>query len=247
MGEFSYDSSGKLISAVKVNERMDMTYDHHGRRISLSYKGPDKTTDILTPDEMISIEDNIMYILIFDGNQCVARVREDDGPTVYLHHNHLGSTSKVAAADGSILQSVYYDPFGAIIENTVAVGTNEVRILFSGNEYDFFTGLLYMSSRYYCPKIDNPEVFFAKVAKNLGESQNIGSALSTVAKELGKSMINTSSGYPILNLIFGEIAAPICQTLIDSSASGIIVLDYGDDILDLLKEAGVEIKKEFKF
>jgi hypothetical protein len=97
------------------------------------------------------------------------------------------------------------------------------------------------------PKIDNPEVFFAKVAKNLGESQNIGSALSTVAKELGKSMINTSSGYPILNLVFGEISAPICQTLIDSSVSGIIVLDYGDDILDLLKEAGVEIKKEFKF
>ena len=462
MGEFSYDSSGKLISAVKGNERMDMTYDHHGRRISLSYKSPDKTTDILTPDEMISIEDNIMYILIFDGNQCVARVREDDGATVYLHQNHLGSTSKVTAADGSILQSVYYDPFGAIIENTVAVSTNEVRILFAGNEYDFFTGLLYMSSRYYCPKIarfitpdtivpdlynpmawnrysyvlnnplkytdstghfweeignwfkdnwkvivaavavvavivisivtfgvgligvgalvavgvgmaiggvvggiaasqaggdvllgvlsgialggaaslagtaigagmtammgkglaatllsgtlsgavtgsamglaagfaggagtgsqiwdkvwkgaltgaitgflfslgaygfqnnwfsgpkisiqkpniDNPKVLLAKAAKNLGESQNIGSALSTVAKEVGKSMINTSSGYPILNLIFGEIAAPICQTLIDSSASGIIVLDYGDDIWELLKEAGVKIKKEFKF
>lgn len=153
MGEFSYDSSGKLISAVRGNERVDMTYDHQGRRIALSYKGPDKTTEILTPDEMIYIEDNIMYILIFDGNLCIARVREDNGATVYLHHNHLGSTSKVTAADGSILQSVYYDPFGAIIENIVAVGAKEVRILFSGNEYDFFTGLLYMSSRYYCPKI----------------------------------------------------------------------------------------------
>ncbi|WP_038287460.1 hypothetical protein [Acetivibrio straminisolvens] len=58
-------------------------------------------------------------------------------------------------------------------------------------------------------------------------------------------MLNTGTGYRILNLIFGEIAAPICQTLIDSSISGLIVLDYGDDILRFLQKAGVEIEELF--
>lgn len=457
MGEFSYDAAGKLICAIKGNERMDISYDHQGRRIALRYMGPDKTTDIFTPDEMISVEDGIMYIMIQDGSQCIARLRQDNGNVVYLHKNHLGSTSKVSSANGSILQSIYYDPFGAVLENITDVGGEEIRIMFTGKECDFFTELVYMSSRYYCPKIarfitpdtvipgvynpmawnrysyvlnnplryldpsghfwddfcdwveDNwktivaivavvavialtvvtfgagaligvgvgmvvggvvggiaasqaggdvllgvltgmalggaaslaglgigagmtalmgngltstliagtlsgavtggamglaagyaggagtgslmwdkfwkgaltgaitgllfslaaygfqnnwftgPEISIetptaetlekvtAETVKKLGQSQDAGNAATTFVKELGKSVINTDKGYPILKLVLGEVAAPIWQNALNSTFSAFIVLDYGDDLIEFLKENDVKLELDFKW
>jgi hypothetical protein len=92
------------------------------------------------------------------------------------------------------------------------------------------------------PSAESFETTLARTAKELGQTQDASSAAITFGKELGKSFIDTSSGYTVLNLVFGQTAAPIWQAGLTSSFGGVIVLDYGDDVWKLIKDAGLEIK-----
>ncbi|HPU43471.1 MAG TPA: toxin TcdB middle/N-terminal domain-containing protein [Dictyoglomaceae bacterium] len=151
-GECEYDPIGRLKLITRGSEQMICTYDHNGRRVRMQVIGA-SSLDVLTPDDMISIENGITFAYIFDGSVRVAQICFDTGTISYLHGDHLGSTTLVTGPTGQILQKVYYEPFGAILENSISVGADGTRFLYTGQICDTWTGLCYLQTRYYNPKL----------------------------------------------------------------------------------------------
>ncbi|MCP4348900.1 MAG: RHS repeat-associated core domain-containing protein, partial [Desulfobacterales bacterium] len=68
----------------------------------------------------------------------------------YYHHDALGSTVNLTGSDGSAVVSYRLDPWGKI---RVQTGITVNRHIFTGQEYDENTGLIYFDARYYDPEI----------------------------------------------------------------------------------------------
>ncbi len=64
----------------------------------------------------------------------------------YYHHDALGSTVNLTGSDGSLEVSYRIDPWGKIREQS---GTTVNRHIFTGQEYDENTGLIYFKARLY--------------------------------------------------------------------------------------------------
>ncbi len=68
----------------------------------------------------------------------------------YYHHDALGSTVNLTDESGGVRVSYVLDPWGHIREQ---VGESVNRQIFTGQEHDERTGLIYFDSRYYDPDI----------------------------------------------------------------------------------------------
>lgn len=78
-----------------------------------------------------------------------SRIAMKNGSTVlYYHSDHLGSTSVVTNAGGSIQEELGYLPYGAAYVDN---GSVQVTHRYTSQETDFETGLLYYHARYYAP------------------------------------------------------------------------------------------------
>ncbi len=66
----------------------------------------------------------------------------------YYHHDAMGSTVNLTEPDGTLLVSYRLDPWGHIRNQT---GTSVNRQIFTGQEHDTNTGLIYFGARYYDP------------------------------------------------------------------------------------------------
>ena len=73
---------------------------------------------------------------------------EPPAPTVYLHHDQLGSTRLLTDQLGTMRAGFTYDPYGNI---TASTGTDTTSFLYAGQYRDAETGLSYLSARYYDP------------------------------------------------------------------------------------------------
>jgi RHS repeat-associated protein len=72
-----------------------------------------------------------------------------DGATYYYHANAHGDVLALTNANGDVVASYTYDPWGA---PTSAIGTVENPYRFAGYRYDSATGLYYLLNRYYSPE-----------------------------------------------------------------------------------------------
>ena len=86
--------------------------------------------------------------MIFAGSQRIAMVQVDTGAASYFHPDHLGSTSVLTDANGTVEQDVAYYPYGDTRNNT---GTADVAYKYTGKEQDGSTGLYFYEARYYDP------------------------------------------------------------------------------------------------
>ncbi|MCP4688338.1 MAG: RHS repeat-associated core domain-containing protein, partial [Desulfobacterales bacterium] len=68
----------------------------------------------------------------------------------YYHHDALGSTVNLTDSAGDTLVSYTLDPWGHIRSQT---GTSVNRQIFTGQEHDENTGLIYFGRRYYEPDV----------------------------------------------------------------------------------------------
>jgi RHS repeat-associated protein len=148
-GNCTYDPSGRLRKIVKGAEEMSCHYDQDGRRTRVQVTGGAADYAFLTPDELVSIENGTVFAYLMDGPVRFAQIRLDSNAVSYLHGDHLSSTSVVTGPAGQVLQQVYYDPFGGILENSLAAGTPGAHHLYAGQVLDAWSGLVYMHSRYY--------------------------------------------------------------------------------------------------
>lgn len=152
-GESAYDPAGRMTSITRGGEKMSCTYDHHGRRVRMQVTGGSANQDFLTPDDLVSIQNGIILLNIFDGSVRVGQVQPGTDKVFFFHGDHLGSTTLVTGPAGQLLQKIYYDPFGAILENQIAAGGEGTRFLYTGQVFDDWSGLLYLNARYYHPKL----------------------------------------------------------------------------------------------
>lgn len=70
------------------------------------------------------------------------------GQKRFFHQNQVGSIILITDENGGITNSIVYQPFGTIDENS-STGQNDFRPKFTGKEKDENTGLNYFGSRYY--------------------------------------------------------------------------------------------------
>jgi RHS repeat-associated protein len=70
--------------------------------------------------------------------------------TQFYHLDALGSTTNLTKTDGSLQVSYRLDPWGQIREQ---VGSSVNRQIFTGQEHDENTGLIYFGARYYDPDV----------------------------------------------------------------------------------------------
>ncbi|PEZ06747.1 hypothetical protein CN326_09725 [Bacillus sp. AFS018417] len=152
-GESHYDSIGRLISVIRGSEKMLCNYNHEGRRVRFQVSSGTSSQDIYTPDEMISIENQKAFAYIMDGAVRVARINLGQEGISFLHGDHLGSTTLVTDFTGHVLQRVYYDPFGAVLENKIMNGEEGTNYLYTGKCWDNWADLFYMGARFYNPKL----------------------------------------------------------------------------------------------
>ena len=68
-----------------------------------------------------------------------------------FHHDNLRSVLGLSGHEGSVLQTIAYDPFCNIIGTTGAVNTNAIH--YTGREQDPDTGIYYYRARHYDPSI----------------------------------------------------------------------------------------------
>ena len=88
-----------------------------------------------------------------DTSSKAALLHNDNEPNAYYFHaDHLGSTSAITDANGSLSQHVLYFAFG---ETFVEEHRNSINspYLYNGKEYDSETGRYYYGARYYDPRI----------------------------------------------------------------------------------------------
>ncbi|MBW7475377.1 FG-GAP-like repeat-containing protein [Paenibacillus oenotherae] len=152
-GEASYDAIGRMTAVTRGNEEMACTYNHAGSRVRMQITGGAEELDQWTLDDLLTIQNGTAIGYIMDGAVRVAQLALAAGTASFLHGDHLGSTTLVTAMDGTVLQRVYYDPFGAVLDNTVEAGAEGTSHLYTGALYDHWSELLYCQARYYDPQI----------------------------------------------------------------------------------------------
>lgn len=67
----------------------------------------------------------------------------------YCHHDALGSTVNLTDQSGNVQVSYLLDPWGNVTQQT---GDSVNRQIFTGQEHDGNTGLIYFGARYYDPE-----------------------------------------------------------------------------------------------
>ncbi len=152
-GEYDYDLNGYLRSVTRDGGQMECIYDHTGKRVSMEVKTGESSETLFTPDELIFIKDGVAFARILDGGKQVAQIRLGRGGVSFQHGDHLGSVGIVDGPEGQVLQRLYYDPFGAILENYVFDQEKQTFVLYIGEVWDAWSELLYLNARYYNPKL----------------------------------------------------------------------------------------------
>ena len=158
---YTYDANGNLLAGANRS----LIYDAENRPTRITVSGESPTTLVYdreggrvkkTVDGQTTVYIGKHYVcqgttcakMIFANGQRVAMVQVNSGATSYFHSDHLGSTSVVTDANGTVEQDVAYFPYGSTRNNT---GTADVAYKYTGKEQDASTGLYFYEARYYDP------------------------------------------------------------------------------------------------
>lgn len=131
LGRYDYNASGLRVRHL-LSERGDVNYYYDANSVLEERNASDNTllAHYRYADRLLSL---------------------DTGSEVqYYHHDALGSTVNLTNADSSVKVSYWLDPYGQIRKQE---GTSVNRQIFTGQEHDENTGLVYFGARYYDPDI----------------------------------------------------------------------------------------------
>ena len=84
----------------------------------------------------------------FANHQRLARDSSVDG-LAYYHQDHLGSSTRMTDAAGTVIRTMGYQPYGT---DSYSTGSASVKYKFTGQEKDN-TGLYYYGARFYDPEL----------------------------------------------------------------------------------------------
>ncbi len=147
---YTYNAKQQLIQVSKPGEQINYAYDVDGNRISSTENS--NTTDYLVDTNRDFAQvlnekvNNAIEIHYVHGDDLIS---QDSASNIrYYHTDGLGSTRHLSDAGGSLTDSYDYAAFGELLNST---GASENRYLFTGEQFDSFTGNYYLRARYYSP------------------------------------------------------------------------------------------------
>jgi RHS repeat-associated protein len=149
---FAYDEENRLTQVTIPNGRtVNYKYDGLGQRIQRTtngganeryvYEGADVLIDLNSDGSVTTTYLNDRGI-----DNHLRQISSTSGVLYYLT-DHLRSTSALADANGSLVESDAYDSFGN------GPGSGLTRYTYTGREYDSDTKLFYSRSRWYDPQL----------------------------------------------------------------------------------------------
>lgn len=151
---FIYDSRDQLVQVIRgpPGSETDVLgrYDYNYKGLRIRHLGSERGDINYYYDDRSIIEERT------SADQLVAHYRYADRlislqtltDTQYYHHDALGSTSNLTTSTGTTQTSYRLDPWGHIREQA---GTSINRQIFTGQEHDENTDLIYFGARYYDP------------------------------------------------------------------------------------------------
>ncbi len=156
-------------------EQSEVTYDGAGQRAVKQAHGVDETAffgpNLTLRDGLFSTKN------IFAGTTRIAsRLDPDndgDGPVLYFHDDHLGSTNFLTDSQQNLQAHEEYFPSGELwIDQTSDPQHTQVPYLFTGKELDTETNLYYFGARYYDPRLSvwvSPDPMLASYMQGRGK------------------------------------------------------------------------------
>ncbi|WP_176832933.1 RHS repeat-associated core domain-containing protein [Celeribacter baekdonensis] len=79
--------------------------------------------------------------------------RRVNGAVEYLHKDQLGSIKLITAADGTLVKTSTYAPFGEAFDEMLSLTRADETKGFIGERFDADAGLQYLNARYYDPRL----------------------------------------------------------------------------------------------
>ena len=148
----SFTWTGRQMNSAVVNSTATYyTYDVDGIRTKKVVGGV--TTDYFVNGSTILAEktgNNVIWY-IYDSSNEILGFTYNDTPYYYIK-NLQGDVVSVIDANGTIVASYTYEPWGKVVSATGTMASiNPIR--YRGYYYDNETGLYYLNSRYYDPEI----------------------------------------------------------------------------------------------
>ena len=149
---YTYDAANRLTQVVSGTTTVQFTYDGDSNRASKTVNGTTTSYlyDLNLPLPQLLVEttggQNTLYLY---GADLIAYIAPDGTP-IYYHHDGLGSIRLLSNTSGQSTASYAYDVFGALRS---ATGSATNHFLFTGEQSDDETGLVYLRTRYYDPAL----------------------------------------------------------------------------------------------
>ncbi len=166
---YTYDGDGNATSAgafalprddfgrVKSSATLSYTYDHTGERVRKSGGAVNKlyVTEGFEVDLAATTHEIHLFLAgrraataSFPGNGLSTPVSAAE-PS-YYHADRLGSNAVVTDAAGEVIEEAFFEPFGKIV---ATVGADVMEYLFTDQENDDESGLMYFGARFYDPEV----------------------------------------------------------------------------------------------
>lgn len=147
---YEFDSLNQLTKVKQGNENgkviAEYFYDELGVRVKkVEFAGNNNITTYYIGNfvRVANEENNSDTIYYYHSGQLIAT---KSGDSKYFYHpDHLGSTNVITDESGDLVEKTTYMPFGEVIEG------GSSRYLFTGQEKDQETSLMYYGARYYSP------------------------------------------------------------------------------------------------
>ncbi|HAK59543.1 MAG TPA: hypothetical protein DCO77_04060, partial [Nitrospiraceae bacterium] len=154
---FIYDSRDQLVqttSGSPGNETVLGLYDYNAQGLRVRHRNSERgDVDYFYDDNAVLEEHNaadgsLLAHYRYADRLLSLETRNPELATRYYHFDALGSTVNLTTDTGTVQVSYNLDPWGHI---TNQVGTSVNRQIFTGQEHDENTGLIYFGARYYDP------------------------------------------------------------------------------------------------
>lgn len=149
-GVHTVDAEGRLRRIARTDGvTEEYTYDHSGMLAARRRTTSDgATSQVLSPDRLLRIEDGVVVLQFSDGDGIVAT--EKAGTRIWLHTDHLGSVVLATDVAGAVVASVSYGPFGAVLAHQ---GVTLAQGFATGDAADDGPGLVLLGARWYAPRL----------------------------------------------------------------------------------------------
>jgi RHS repeat-associated protein len=143
-----YDAENRLTSITVGGTTTTFVYDGDGNRVKKTVNG----VSTFYVGNHYEVTNGVATKYYYFGKQRVA-LRSAAG-VVYLHSDHLGSTSVTTNASGQCTSAQWYYAYGNLrtpAPTTPCSGTPATDFAFTGQRRDASAGLLFYNARYYDP------------------------------------------------------------------------------------------------